>query len=358
MKTWRVAGINFDHMHMGDNLRYVFDHPHAEIVGVCHEDTERMGAAIADFGIAEGRVFTDYVRCLEVTKPDIILLCPATMRHGEWVENVAPSGAHIILEKPFAASLAEADQIIRAVERHGQQLAVNWPLAWVPAHVTTKRLIDEGRIGDVLEVHYYDGNSGPLYHVADKVNTTEEYRKKERETSWFYKKSHGGGALLDYLGYGTTLGTWYHNNRKPIEVTAVADVPAGLEVDEQSVTIARYAHGLSTFQTRWGTFTNPWENQPQPRCGFVVVGNAGTISSYDYQPIVRVQTHEKPEGEDYTVDRLNPPYQNPVQYLIHCLENDQAIEGPLSMEVSRIGQQIVDSAVKSAEKKKTVALVE
>ena len=33
-KTWRIAGINFDHFHMGDLLREVFNHPHAEIVGI------------------------------------------------------------------------------------------------------------------------------------------------------------------------------------------------------------------------------------------------------------------------------------------------------------------------------------
>jgi hypothetical protein len=36
MKKWKVAGINFDHDHMGDNLRMVFNHPDAQIVGVCH----------------------------------------------------------------------------------------------------------------------------------------------------------------------------------------------------------------------------------------------------------------------------------------------------------------------------------
>src|SRR6185369_14344742 len=39
-----------------------------------------------------------------------------------------------------------------------------------------------------------------------------------------------------------------------------------------------------------------------------------------------------------------PPNQNPVQYLIHCLEKEAALEGPVSLEISRIGQEIVDPA--------------
>ena len=48
MRTWRVAGINFDHAHMGDLLREVHEHTRAEIVGICHADTKRMAAARKD----------------------------------------------------------------------------------------------------------------------------------------------------------------------------------------------------------------------------------------------------------------------------------------------------------------------
>src|SRR4029079_13122280 len=137
--------------------------------------------------------------------------------------------------------------------------------------------------------------------------------------SWFYKQASGGGSLRDYLGYGVTLGTWFHGSRKPIEVTAVIDEPSGLEVDEHSVVVARYATGLSKYETRWGTFTDPWTHQPQPKCGFVIVGSAGTISSYDFEKTVRIQAGDYPEGELIAVDTLEAPRQNPIQYLLHCL---------------------------------------
>jgi glucose-fructose oxidoreductase len=352
---YRVAGINFEHFHMGDLLRMVSDHPEAEIVGICDEQPERMQMAIQNFGISPEQVYTDPHACLRETTPDIVILCPAAARHGEFVALVAPYGVHVIVEKPMAASLAEADQMIDAMRASGKLLAINWPLAWYPPHLTAKRLIDEGQIGDVTQVHFYNGNRGPLWHTADKIET--EPTPERKAASWFYKQEAGGGALLDYLGYGTTLGTWYHGGRAPIEVTAVVDQPAGLEVDEHSVTVARYERGLSKFETRWGTFTDPWTHQPQPKCGFVIVGTEGTISSYDYEETIRVQTRAHPEGMSVPVDAVNAPRRNPVEYMIDCIETGAPIEGPLSPEICRIGQQIVDSAVQSAREKRTVPLV-
>jgi predicted dehydrogenase len=351
----KIVGINFDHFHMGDLLAMAAETEGVEIVGLCDEQPERMQDAINKFGISPDRVFTDVHACLEATKPDLVILCPAAARHGEYVELVAPYNVHVIVEKPMAASLEEADRMIAAMAKTGKKLAINWPLAWYPPHLTSKRLIDEGVIGDVIEVHFYDGNRGPLWHGADKIELEPSAERKA--ASWFYKKDQGGGSLLDYLGYGTTLGTWFHNGKAPIEVTCMVDEPAGLEVDEHSIIIARYDVGLSKFETRWGTFTDPWTHQPQPKCGFVIVGRDGTISSYDYDKTIFVQTRKNPAGESIPVDTIVSPFSQPIEYVVHCIKNDLPIEGPLSPEVCRIGQQIVDSAVLSAREKRTVTLL-
>jgi glucose-fructose oxidoreductase len=354
MKKYRVAGINFDHMHMGDLLRLVATNPHTEIVGICDDDPGRMQSAIRNFRIPADRVFTDVDECLTRTRPDFVILCPATARHAEYVERIAPRKVHMLVEKPFAASLAEADRMIAAARKHRVNLAINWPLRWVPSHCTAYRLLTEGRIGELEEVHYYGGNRGPLWHTADKVETIPTPARKR--VSWFYKRAQGGGSLLDYLGYGVTLGTWFHQGRKPLDVTAVVDRQKGLEVDEHSITLARYACGLSKFETRWGTFTDPWTHQPQPKCGFVLKGTDGTISSYDYEDFVLVQTRKQPGGVKLKADRLKPPFQNPIQCLVDCLRRERPQEGPLSPGVSRIGQQIVDSAARSAALGRTVPL--
>ena len=189
MGKFKFVGINFDHMHMGDLLRQVQEHPQAEIVGICDEEPARMAAVAHTLAIPAERIFTDYRQCLEATQPDIAILCPATAAHGLWVERVAPFGVHLLVEKPFAASLAEADAMLAAVAATGKQMVINWPLAWYPPHVTSKRLIDEGVIGDIIEVHYYDGNRGPLRHLADKVEVTPAAAAQRKRESWFYQRA-------------------------------------------------------------------------------------------------------------------------------------------------------------------------
>src|SRR5579863_5068234 len=119
----RVAGINFDHMHMGDLLRMTCAHPQAEIVGICDETPARMNSAASNFQIPPERVFTRVEECLEKTKPQLVILCPATARHAEYVERIAPYHVHMLVEKPFAASVAEADRMIAAARKHKVILA-------------------------------------------------------------------------------------------------------------------------------------------------------------------------------------------------------------------------------------------
>ena len=145
--------------------------------------------------------------------------------------------------------------------------------------------------------------------------------------------------------------------RKPVEVTCTVDIPEGLEVDEHSVTVCRYAHGLSTVQTRWGTFSDPWIHQPQPKCGFVICGTRGTMTVYDYATHLRLQSPERPEGFEIAVDEVRPPFHDPIQYLLSVLEGGTFERGPLHPEIARIGQQIVDSAALSAREKRTVPLL-
>lgn len=357
MKRWKIAGINFDHFHMGDLLRMAANHPEAEIVGISDEQPERLVEATRNFSLGADRVFTDYRACLEKAKPDLVILCPAAAKHGEWVAKVAPYAVPVMVEKPFAGSLAEADAMVASMAKTGKELMINWPLAWDPGIRTCKRLIDEGRIGEVLEVHSYGGNRGPLWHGADKVEKTAAQVQAEKPASWFYQKAAGGGSLQDYAGYGTTIGTWFQGGRKPIEVTCVVDEPAGLEVDEHSITIARYAHGISKIETRWGTFTDPWITQPQPKCGFVVLGSEGTLAAWNYDPFVTLQTRAKKEIHQCVSDVVAPPYQDPVQYFIHCLSKGEKLSGPVCVEISRIGQQIVDTAALSAREKRTIPLL-
>ncbi|MBL9132678.1 MAG: gfo/Idh/MocA family oxidoreductase, partial [Verrucomicrobiaceae bacterium] len=62
-------------------------------------------------------------------------------------------------------------------------------------------------------------------------------------------------------------------------------------------------------------------------------------------------------GYDVPVDELPAPNRNPVEHVIHHLETGAPIIGPLRLDISRIGQQIVDTAFQSAMQKRTLPLL-
>lgn len=354
----RFVVVGFDHMHAGDQIVEIAAHPGAQLVGVWDTDTARRDGVSDALAVPRNLRFDELEELVASAAPDVAVVCSSTSEHLSYVEYFADRGIHVLLEKPFASSLEDAEASIRAAESASILLGVNWPLAWFPVHRTTRRLITEGLIGDVTEVHYYDGNRGPLLHTHGKKATQPDELAANKAATWWYRAELGGGSLRDYLGYGATLATWFRDGQLPTEITARTLVAPGDEVDEQSVVIAAYESGLSTFQTRWGTFTDPWTHQPYPRCGFVIVGSMGTIASFDYADTVQVQTAEHPEGLEIAVDALPIYEKSGVANFVHALTTGAPLDGPLSAAVSLAGQRIVEAAYTSAQKNSSVRLTD
>lgn len=360
----RVVCLGFAHVHAHSLLKAAADHPDALVVGVCTGDPERRtvdpeGVARA-VGLGEGRVYADFDRCVNETDPDLAIICSAPSDHAADVERAATHNLDILVEKPFAPTLDEADRMLDATAASGSRFAVNWPLAWYPPHRTTERLIEDGVIGEVQSVHYHDGNRGSGRFAGVTTGDDGELVGTDGpvdKNSWWFDPNAGGGSLVDYLGYGTTLATWFRDGDLPTAVTAANHVPSDAAVDTHSTTIAHYETGLSTFRTSWETISDPWEHQPTPRCGFEVRGERGAIRSYDYDDAVTVQTTEDPAGRRVKVDELSSPLTGAIEYFLHCIKDEQSIEfGPLSAQLNRDSQRIVDAARRSADIGETVSL--
>ena len=56
------------------------------------------------------------------------------------------------------------------------------------------------------------------------------------------------------------------------------------------------------------------------------------------------------------VDQLQPPNDNPINYFLHCLATGRDVDGPLAPAIARIGQQIVDTAYRSAAERRTLPI--
>ena len=54
--------------------------------------------------------------------------------HADVVELCVPRGIHVMVEKPMAATLEQADRMLTAARKAGTVLMVNWPTAWESRH--------------------------------------------------------------------------------------------------------------------------------------------------------------------------------------------------------------------------------
>ena len=124
--------------------------PQTEAVAVADPDAD--GRAKAAKRVKVDKTYADYRKMLDEVKPDIVAICPRWLdQHRDMAVAAAERGIHIYIEKPFCRSLEEADEIVSACERTHAKLALAVPTRYSPKLETVKGLIEEGKIGTVLE---------------------------------------------------------------------------------------------------------------------------------------------------------------------------------------------------------------
>ena len=123
---------------------------------------------------------------------DVVDISTPGYLHHPMALAAAATGKHIICEKPLANSLAEANEMLRAVEKAGVKHYVNYNYRRVPAVAYAKRLIEEGRVGDVYHYHgsyLQDWIIDPSFPLV-----------------WRLEKKHAGsGALGDIAAHASDL---------------------------------------------------------------------------------------------------------------------------------------------------------
>src|SRR5204863_3053946 len=99
------------------------------------------------------RAYADYRQMLQKERPQIVSVATRFLdTHRDMVVACAQAGASIFLEKPMARTLAEADEMVTACERHHVKLAIAHQSRHGPRVKRVRELIAEGRLGDLLEI--------------------------------------------------------------------------------------------------------------------------------------------------------------------------------------------------------------
>ena len=129
--------------------------PATEVVAVCDLIPERTQDAAATWqdrwpGISQ---YQDYREMLANERLDIVSVVTSDHRHADITVDAAEAGARAIFcEKPLATTLADADRMIAAIEKHGVFLSVDHSRRWQPQWHEARAAIRNGAIGPVRTV--------------------------------------------------------------------------------------------------------------------------------------------------------------------------------------------------------------
>jgi UDP-N-acetyl-2-amino-2-deoxyglucuronate dehydrogenase len=197
----------------------------ARLVAVAHYNPARFPAICSQFGVP----CVTQEKLLADPTVDVVCICTPTGQHAAQAIATARAGKHVLVEKPMALSLADAEAMIAACDQAGVKMGVVLQRRAEPLFQRIHSAIRAGDLGDltlgVVTMPYY--RSQAYYDQADWRGT------------WTLD---GGGVLMNQGIHLVDLLIWYMGD--PVEVRAHADtLHRGIEVEDTLAAILRFANG-------------------------------------------------------------------------------------------------------------------
>jgi len=125
----------------------------ARVVVLCDKD---KGCVESNALIYGANAHTNYHDILHRKDIDIIDICLPHHLHAKAAIAAAEAGKHILVEKPIATTLKDADDMIKAAKKAGVKFMVAENHAFIPAHALAKKMVDQGQIGRVFLAKAYE----------------------------------------------------------------------------------------------------------------------------------------------------------------------------------------------------------
>lgn len=198
--------------------------PSGSLVAVADVIASRAQRAANETG---AEPYTDYRRLLDRRDIDVVTICTPSGLHALMAIEALQAGKHVLVEKPMALTLADADAMIAAAGQAGRKLGVVLQNRYNPPMQDLRRAVDEGRLGRLLL-----GNA-----------TVRWYRPQEYyEDGWHGTWAMDGGALMNQSIHHIDALQWMMGN--PVSVFAyTATLAHRMEAEDTGVAAIRFAGG-------------------------------------------------------------------------------------------------------------------
>lgn len=293
---------------------------------------------------------------------DLVIITSTPDTHFEFCKSALQAGKHVVVEKPFVPTAAEADEICKIARDSGKKLAVYQNRRWDADFVTLKQVIASGSLGELAEFQ----------------TSFDRHRPNAPAGSWKQKDVPGNGAIYDlgthlidqvyslfgmpervtgFVGSqrrGVTEGSHdsctvlLHYDGGKLLVTAKAGVISP-EIEQLRFWVRGTKGGFKKFHL------DPQEDQLKgAKAGASLPGDFG-VAPEDHAPVVTTL------GEDGKLNRkvwstVSPPptYVEYYRVLGKALAGEGEV--PVSAEEARDVLQIIEAALQSSSDGKSITL--
>ncbi|MDD3896383.1 MAG: Gfo/Idh/MocA family oxidoreductase [Candidatus Peribacteraceae bacterium] len=252
--------------------------------------------------------FADFTEALTRYKPSIVLACGPTITHVPQALEAAKTGAHVFIEKPLSHTPERIDELQEETAKRNRACMVGCNMRFHPGPAMVKKLLDEGRIGKILEAEVYTGSYLPNWRPQQD-----------------YKKSYSadpaqGGAVLDCI-HEIDLALWYFGPAKIAQATTQSAATIGLpEIDGTADINLVHEGGMKSHVHL--SFT-----EPEYRRFCAITGTKGSIRWDFTEKIVEVKNRDGKIVDSFAEPENwepNDMYIDEMKHFLECIETQQA----------------------------------
>ncbi|WP_414048805.1 Gfo/Idh/MocA family protein [Macrococcus animalis] len=227
----------------------------AELVAVCDFDEEKMKYYIEEYNVSTFKSIDDLLA--EKPEIDAISICVPSGFHKEVAVKAAKAGKHIIVEKPIAMKIEDAQEITKVAQENNVKLIVVHPNRYRPVVMALKKILDENKLGKISHAN-----------CIVNWNRNQEYYD---QAPWRGTKEHDGGVLMNQAIHNLDLLIWFMG--EPDEIFSMeATRLRNIEAEDVSMGIVKFSNGsLATIQASTTVYPKNFEES------ITIFGEKGTV---------------------------------------------------------------------------------
>jgi len=336
----RFAIVGLSHDHARGFIPSARNRSDIQLAGIVEIDQALVGRYSQAYKLEPGLFHTSLKALLAKTNIQAVAVFTSTFDHKRVVEESAPHGLTVMMEKPLAVNMQHARAIEAAAKKHNIQILVNYETTWYPANHEAYSLVhSKNSIGPVRKIVVHDGHRGPK-----EIGCSPDF------LNWLTDPVlNGGGALTDFGCYGANLITWLMKGERPSSVFAVTQqIKPDIypRVDDEATIVLTYPNAQGIIQASW--------NWAVDRKDMEIYGKSGQLL-VPRKDALKLRMTGGQESDPF-VPPLTGPDADPLSYLAGVVRGEIKPSGLSALEINMIATEILDAARKSAQTGKRIGL--